>query len=616
MTVAALTSSIEYVENGVTLAFVAPFRFVAGGLSVTRVLASGSVVALVEGTNYSVTGGATDAGGTVTLVTTIAGSRLRIRRATPRTQLADYATGDTFPAETHEGALDRSMLIDQEQDALIRDTASRAVMVPDGETIGRLPALAQRIGKFFGFAADGSIAMLSGTGNDAAFRTDAAQSTGSSLIGFIASGVGAIVRSVLDKLRGFVEVTDFGATPNSGNDDTLAFTRALTASKKVRIPPGRFVVDTIDLPGVNGLELLGSGRGQTILEAKNANKPILRKEQVAGVVQFARIGRFALKAHAAGSAGTAFDCSGFRACRFVEISGLSNGSAGFQSLFDVASYPYLTYGCIWENCSLAEQTGWSYAWNFNNRGFGPPYNANSNNIINPWIYANAGMSIAIDALKSALTVVRGGLIEANTGAVGVRMGQSTLVDGLFLELNAEDIRFSALAEGTSNGGTVRNCYISNAHTIDLTGCSANLWEGNAEAGLQTFTGNNGTNVVRRRLGVLPSAPTIARTALGTFSAGPTLIAAAQVTGLDQANRITFHLRYSATPTAANACELTLTPPAGWIVEAAVVSATRGANGIPSLSGVQANSGGTVWNIAFAAADAHEIDARVTMAPAP
>src|SRR5690349_10207035 len=130
MTVAALTPSIKYLEDGVTLNFPVPFRYLeASNLTVTRVLGDGTSVNLAYGTSWSATPGPTDAGGTLTLIGSVAGATLVIDRATPRNQSSDYQTNDTFPAETHELALDRDMMINQEQDAVL----GRAVLTPRDE---------------------------------------------------------------------------------------------------------------------------------------------------------------------------------------------------------------------------------------------------------------------------------------------------------------------------------------------------------------------------------------------------------------------------------------------------------------------------------------------------
>lgn len=248
MTAAALTPSKEYIENGVTLAYAVPFRFrAATHIKAQRISTDGVVTELVYGTDYSVTGGETDAGGTLTVsVAGAAGTRLRIRRETPRSQDMDYTTGDTFPAESHEAALDKAILIDQEQDQKINDTASRSHLVPDGETAGLLPALAQRIGKFFGWDPTGNPIALSGTGNDTALRTDLANSAiGAMLIAWKAAGVGAAVRTLWARMNDLpLSVFDY---VQAGEDISIdagpAIRRAFATGKPVRFYKANYVVD-------------------------------------------------------------------------------------------------------------------------------------------------------------------------------------------------------------------------------------------------------------------------------------------------------------------------------------------------------------------------------------
>lgn len=169
MTTAALAPSIEYLENGVGLAFAVPFRFLtAAHLQAKRIAADGTVTTLTLGVHYSVVGGSTDAGGTLTLFASTAGARLKIRRVTSRAQATDYGTTDTFPAETHEAALDRLSLVDQEIDVDVADIRARGVFAPEGQIGWTVPISATaRAGMIVGFAAaDGAAALLDG----AAFR--------------------------------------------------------------------------------------------------------------------------------------------------------------------------------------------------------------------------------------------------------------------------------------------------------------------------------------------------------------------------------------------------------------------------------------------------------------
>ncbi|MCJ8159900.1 glycosyl hydrolase family 28-related protein [Sphingomonas sp. LaA6.9] len=312
MTVAALASSISYIENGVTLAFAAPFRFKSPTtVKASRVLANGNVVELTYGVDYSVTGGSTDAGGTLTLVSSIAGARLRIRRETPRAQTMDYTPGDRFPAESHELTVDTAMLIDQEQDDRIDDTASRALMVPDGETAQVLPPVSARVGGNKIVAPDphtGVITVLNGTafkgdpgsagegystraalamaGNDATNADDAYLTEGVPFVNgrfgkFIFNTVDLSAEVAADPAQGiyvatqadptgasgaWVRVVDgahnvfwFGAVGDGVTDDSAAIQAAANASKYLSIPPGKFVLgSTVTLK--SGQQVFGVGK--------------------------------------------------------------------------------------------------------------------------------------------------------------------------------------------------------------------------------------------------------------------------------------------------------------------------------------------------------------------
>jgi hypothetical protein len=77
------------------------------------------------------------------------------------------------------------------------------------------------------------------------FITNLAASAGSSLIGFIQAGAGAVLRTVQDKLRDTVSVKDFGAVGNGVADDTAKIQAALDAMSAagggtVFAPPGQY----------------------------------------------------------------------------------------------------------------------------------------------------------------------------------------------------------------------------------------------------------------------------------------------------------------------------------------------------------------------------------------
>ena len=93
------------------------------------------------------------------------------------------------------------------------------------------------------------------------------QSTGASLIGFVQSAAGSVLRTLQSKLRERVSVLDFGAIANgnindgSGTDNSVAFQAAITslgARGTVYVPPGTYkLVSQITVPSNIAIE--GSG---------------------------------------------------------------------------------------------------------------------------------------------------------------------------------------------------------------------------------------------------------------------------------------------------------------------------------------------------------------------
>lgn len=91
-------------------------------------------------------------------------------------------------------------------------------------------------------------------------------SNGSSLIGFIQSGVGAATRTVQSKLRDIVSVKDFGAVGDGVADDTVAIQAALDASSVVYMPKGVYMISAaINVPGQT--RLYGDGINRTVIRA-------------------------------------------------------------------------------------------------------------------------------------------------------------------------------------------------------------------------------------------------------------------------------------------------------------------------------------------------------------
>lgn len=112
MTIQSQTSSINYTGNGGTTVFA--YNFKTTDQTWLQVYINRVLKTLT--TDYSVSGVGSASGGNITFVTAPSnGSVVYIARSNiPTTQLVDYTANDSFPAETHEAALDKlTMLIQQ-----------------------------------------------------------------------------------------------------------------------------------------------------------------------------------------------------------------------------------------------------------------------------------------------------------------------------------------------------------------------------------------------------------------------------------------------------------------------------------------------------------------------
>ena len=110
-------------------------------------------------THYTVSGVQNNSGGTVTMVTAPAsGETLVIRRNTSKTQSTDYVANDPFPAETHEAALDKGILVSQE----ISETVDRSIKLSRTNTMTSTEftvGVTDRANKILAFDSSGEIAV-------------------------------------------------------------------------------------------------------------------------------------------------------------------------------------------------------------------------------------------------------------------------------------------------------------------------------------------------------------------------------------------------------------------------------------------------------------------------
>lgn len=239
MTVQSTNSSISYVGTGSTTTFAYPFK--TYDQTWLKVYVDGTLKTLT--THYTVTGVGSDSGGNIVFGTAPANGAIVYidRSGIPESQLTDYTANDKFPAETHERALDKLTMLIQR----VFGFFTKSISIPNYETSNvTLPPKAQRAGQVLRFNSQGDVGVDS-------YLDTAPVGT------FLQSGVGAIERSYLAKVREVVSVADFGAVGDGMTDDTAAFQKVsdyimAQGGGKLIIPPGTYLVGGQTFAGAAG----------------------------------------------------------------------------------------------------------------------------------------------------------------------------------------------------------------------------------------------------------------------------------------------------------------------------------------------------------------------------
>lgn len=144
MTIQAQDPRINYTADGIQDTFA--YDFIVLDETDLEVYEDGVLTIL----DYSVTGIGTPSGGTVVYTSTVPadGVGITILRNVPLTQEVDYQPYDPFPADTHEGALDKLTQISQQQQDEIDRSLKSGIDTPPGITY-TLPFAEQNKGLYW-----------------------------------------------------------------------------------------------------------------------------------------------------------------------------------------------------------------------------------------------------------------------------------------------------------------------------------------------------------------------------------------------------------------------------------------------------------------------------------
>lgn len=262
MTIQSQTSSISYTGNSVTTVFA--YNFKTTDQTWLQIYVDGVLKTLT--TDYSVSGVGSASGGNITFVTAPSnGSAVYIARSNvPATQLVDYTANDSFPADTHESALDKLTMLVQS----LVSSISKTIKLTNSETSTTakttLASVVSRAKRLLFFNSAGELDYTSNPPNtvlafdefgNVAYET---LPQGTPIGTFLQTGSGAVERTYQNKVREHVSILDFGAVGDGVADCYDAFMKAIAANTygsgyyisagTILIPPGTYYVSqTINL---------------------------------------------------------------------------------------------------------------------------------------------------------------------------------------------------------------------------------------------------------------------------------------------------------------------------------------------------------------------------------
>ncbi len=353
MTVSAQTPINRSTGNGVTTVFPYTFKIIADAdieVTVDDVVKTLNV-------DYTVSGAGVDAGGNVTMTVAPANATSVVRRRNMAlVRSTDYQDQGELPATTLDNDIDATVLMVQQLDERLDRTFSLPASFSGDST---LPA--PEPGYLIGWDATGEnlTNIPASVGNS---LVDLSAPSGSSLVGYLPAGTGAVATNVQTKLRESVSVKDFGAVGDGVTDDTVAIQKAidyctnLSNRKQTLYFPApnaaTFYKITAPLVIKGRLNIVGDGAFSTVIMAVGftSGQYVLDFDNLAGdVVYYGGVSNITLRCDNSLAVGIRLNNISYVLVKNVQLHGLQKGiyitgTACFSNFFEeVTGYAITAY---------------------------------------------------------------------------------------------------------------------------------------------------------------------------------------------------------------------------------------------------------------------------------
>jgi hypothetical protein len=163
------------------------------------------------------------------------------------------------------------------------------------------------------------------------FVTSVESSSGSSLIGFIQAGTGAVFRTVQAELRDAVKLEQFGAVGDGIADDTAAIQAALNTGRPIYLTEKTFCFTSLTGLARNGLTIVGKGSQKSVLKCTGTGTAINIDAFASGsasdpFIQGIHLEGFTIQGNA--NITTIWNMQGIARSRFIDINLREANAAG------------------------------------------------------------------------------------------------------------------------------------------------------------------------------------------------------------------------------------------------------------------------------------------------